>query len=159
MGAKEFTKYHHMAIEMKYDGKDYEEIRHALKDVISINTIKSWFSKEGLLYWEYEKYKAMMNEERIKDAKDILRRESQNAAKVIIKALGEAIKGNKWKEAVEYSKDILAMSGIVVTKDKGGEKEKNEGVITYEQLHEILRGEGIDPDSGVRTPKAVKAAN
>lgn len=145
------NKYEQMAIEMKYEGKTYQEISDALKKAIPAGTIANWFMETGRLYIEYLKYETYQNKKRSEACINIFKKEAENASKVIIQALANALKKQDYDKAVEYAEKILDRGGnVIVKKTEDAPVDPSTRKLTDEQLiHEIARA-GIDPSTGAR---------
>lgn len=154
------TKYHYLAIELKYEGKTYEEISRALKGAIEPRSIANWFNKDGLLYLDYLEYAERKNRERQAESASIFSKEVANASKVIINALTHAVKNKNDDKAVEYAKEILDRAGLVVVRRSEIKSEsKPSEPMTYEEFIAECERQGIDPSSGVRKTAAEMVKN
>jgi len=95
------------AIELRYRGYSYPRMMEVLKDenyeVPPIETLYSWFHKEGYLIKEYEAYKLTENEFRKEEAHLVFKRHVADAAKTLVKKLGS----RNERVAIEAAKEIL----------------------------------------------------
>jgi len=101
------------AFQGKYEGKKYEDI--ATETKYSIKTLYTNFQKNGVWYQLYLDYEKDLNDEIIRQAKEVLRKEGRTAATIMVAALA-FIKSDP-RLAVDAAKDVLDRVGLKPAQD------------------------------------------
>lgn len=145
------NRQHQLAIQLKYDGREYKQIAREIKKQLNIvvrhQTIKDWFYKDGLLYNDYILYEEEQNKELRDTARRAVRKifaqNAKRAAEAIVKVFDEAITSNQPGLIVKYADIILAHADIDMKKlgsgEEDGNKNVNINVTTYEQFVDQFR--------------------
>src|SRR3990172_5769881 len=97
----------------KYESKKYEDI--AKETGYSIKTLYSNFKKAGKWYLPYLNYEKELNDETVRKAKEVLRKDGTTAATIMVAALSY-IKSDP-RLAVEAAKDVLDRIGLKPAQD------------------------------------------
>lgn len=93
------NKKYKKAIEMKYDGENYETIAKSLK--VALQTVKDWFWKGGILSQHYQEYSELMNKTKTEVAKETITKNLDIAAQMIVGLMGSDKDEIKFKAAKE----------------------------------------------------------
>lgn len=113
----------------KYEGKKYDDI--AKETRYSVNTLYKNLQKSGKWYLPYLDYEKELNDEAVRKAKEILRKEASTAATIMVAALA-FIKSDP-RLAVDAAKDTLDRVGLKPAQDvnvKGQAEDVAEEMLT-----------------------------
>jgi hypothetical protein len=148
------NQLHQLAIELKYEGKVYEEISQALNNKLTAGTLKKYFSEGGLLQVPYLEYQELQTKLRHKEARNLFKSHVSKAAKVITDTLDNAIHNGDNKLAVQAAEKVLDRAGFIIpTKiDSETTDARDPKDMTQEELHAYVKettvGRGKDPVTG-----------
>ena len=105
-----FRRYHHLAIELRYEGKTYKEISEQLSEVFKVNfrpdRIGHWFASNGILEEPYIDFAKKENER--------VRRFVSEQLKGLLSRIPEALEGllNRVDETGNPRRDALTLATI-----------------------------------------------
>lgn len=98
------------AIELKYEGENYQTIAKTLR--VSVDTIKNWFASDGTLFERYHAYAKSMNRMRVLEASNTIAREVHLASRMLVSLMGSKRDEIKLKAAREILNYALKDTGI-----------------------------------------------
>jgi len=98
------------AIELKYEGENYQAIAKTLR--VSIDTIKNWFASNGVLFEKYHAYAKNMNRMRILEASITIAQQVHLASRMLISLMGSKRDEVKLKAAREILSYAFKDAGI-----------------------------------------------
>lgn len=158
------TVYEQTAIERKYQGDTYAEIRKLLGKMgfqISEISIKKWFQVDGRLYIDYLTYESKMNAVSEEAGKTMYKQMATWVPKAELALYKKAVKNGDIRLAWDILKNINDRAGNVVVRkaEVNLDDKRTDPIETYEQFEAELRRQGINPRTGFRVAKAKMESN
>lgn len=142
------NQFHQLAIELRYEGKTYEDISKALEGNLAVGTLKQYFAEDGLLDYEYHRYAEQQSKARRDLGLDILKSQVKKAATVIVEALNKALEQGDYTKAVKYAEIILDRVGILgVEAPKDQITDGKIKMMSNDEFRDYLIENGINPDA------------
>lgn len=143
------------AIRLKYSGFSYKQISIKLKGKLSENTLKEYFSLDGLLYVPYLEFETKQNEWNLENTRNEFKKLATKSSKALQDLLKKAMDKNDLRLAFDIVKEINSIAGLTALnkqeiQDKNNKKET---ITTYEEFRAELIKSDIDPDTGFRIKK------
>ncbi len=111
---RQLTPKHHVAIALKFQGKEYKDIAKELS--VSVDTLRHWFVHNGILAQEYSRYVArVMNPKPIANHTDsvTVADRIKELAPAAINKLGSLINSSRDQVALQASDSILDRAGYM----------------------------------------------
>lgn len=157
-------RWENEAIRLKYNGRTHRQIADEVSKLTGIHvtesTIRTYFSVDGRLYLPYLEYEGRQNQWTEEDIRKELKRDAQNAVKMLRSILQKAIKAGEWQVALNIMKEQMDRGGVVTIKKSEINVESNsKQPLTYEQYLKESARLGIDPRSGLRVSKTPVVAD
>jgi hypothetical protein len=145
-------KWEKLAIELKYNGKTYQQIAIELSKLadfkVSSVTLAHAFAVDGRLNVDYLLYEAKQNNWNEEHSRQEHKRLSAATADVRKQILREALKHGDYRLALDVVKDIDDRAGNVVVR-KVENKEVKQPIQTYDEYVAECRRLGVSPDTGL----------
>lgn len=141
------NKLHQQAIELKYEGKTYQEISDLLDGKFTLGTLKKYFAYDGVLHLPYLEYEAEHNQWNEQEIRKEFQRMTMYSAKIMKDLLQGSLVSHDFRLTLKILKEIMDRAGITVQRMSEAQMEEEAMDTSEEAIDQRLREAGIDPDS------------